>query len=785
MGQDPGKPASRAEQIRQRHGASSRWLDAIGSALSPLFSTPRITHAILVAACFVFVATALAVWARRQPMVAVDRVMTDTRLVRVPLALEDLEATKTAKESARQRTPRIFAADVASLQELKASLENLPRTLARVQSIDQVEPGIREQFGLTAEALAAIKSEATNGEPSAQWLGMVSELMNGLRAVPLLDAATWQRATQEGLHTQITLTFEEPGSKKPATVEGVSRREVMNLGDLVNVRQTMASLAREAGFSAVLRHVVVERIAHYGKPTFRLDANATALAQDAAANAVKPVFTESPIGQVIFRRGEQLKDSDLSLYKAEMDAFQRDTDKWRVWLRDGAIATIITGITLAMIAYTALFAQRLRRSSGRIMGVCVLLAGAMATAVIGTALKPELASTLTVLPTLLVVIVLCIAYDQRIALAFGVLHGLLVCLALSQSSGSYAVIMLGVCCAVFMLKDLRDRATVIRMSLLTGLAVGAATALVGFIERPLNPTIAIWQVVWDAVIAGGATVALGGSLLFFLPTIERVFDITTGMTLIELRDPKHPLLRDMQMRAPGTYNHSLAVANIAESAADAIGANGLLTYVGCLYHDIGKMNKPEYFVENQGGGPNKHDKLTPAMSLLVVVGHVKDGMEMARAFSIPRSIQHFIESHHGTTLVEFFYHRARKRALEQANREGADEQDVHVPDEIEYRYPGPKPQTREAAILMICDAVESAARALNDPTPARLEALVQTIVNKRLLDGQFEDCEITLRDLSRIAESVARTLAGVHHSRIDYPEPAEVEPKTATVRASQ
>ena len=789
MAQDNGKPASRADLIRQRHRASSRWLDAIGSTLSPLFATPRITHAIIVAVCFVVIATSLAVWARRQPMVAVDRVMIDTRLVRVPLALEDLEATKTAKEAARQRTPRIFAADITALQELKSSLENLPRTLARVQALDQVEPGIREQFGLTAETLAAVKNEATNAEPSAQWLSMVSELMNGLRAMPLLDAATWQRATQEGLHTQITLTFEEPGSKGPAMVEGVSRREVMDLADKNSLRQNMMSLAREAGFSPALRQVIVERIAHFNRPTFRFDANATALAQDAAANAVNPVVTESPKGQVIFRRGDQLKESELALYKAEMAAFQRDTEKWRVWLRDGSIAVIITGITLAMIAYTALFAQRLRRSSGRIMGVCVLLAGAMATAVIGTALRPELASTLTVLPTLLVVIVLCIAYDQRVALAFGVLHGLLVCLALSQSSGSYAVILLGVCCAVFMLKDLRDRATVIRMSLVTGLAVGAATALVGFIERPLNPTgsnstVAIWQIVWDALTAGVGTVALGGSLLFFLPTIERAFDVTTGMTLIELRDPKHPLLRDMQMRAPGTYNHSLAVANIAESAADAVGANGLLAYVGALYHDIGKMNKPEYFVENQGGGPNKHDKLTPAMSLLVVVGHVKDGMEMARAFSIPRSIQHFIESHHGPTLVEFFYHRARKRALDQANREGTDEQDVHVPDEIEYRYPGPRPQTREAAILMICDAVESAARALSDPTPARLEALVNTIVNKRLLDGQFEDCEITLRDLSRIAESVSRTLAGIHHSRIDYPEPAAMEPKTGTIKAN-
>jgi putative nucleotidyltransferase with HDIG domain len=273
--------------------------------------------------------------------------------------------------------------------------------------------------------------------------------------------------------------------------------------------------------------------------------------------------------------------------------------------------------------------------------------------------------------------------------------------------------------------------------------------------------------------------------------VERLFDITTGMTLIELRDPKHPLLRELQLRAPGTYNHSLTVASIAESAAEAIGADGLLTYVGCLYHDIGKMNKPDYFVENQSPGVNKHDKLSPAMSLLLVVGHVKDGLELARDFNIPRPLHHFIESHHGTTLVEFFFHRARERALSAMRESGAGEGDLseggdpaligeermefnepQVPDEFAFRYPGPKPQSREAAILMVCDAVESATRTLSDPTPARIDALVRSIANKRLMDGQFEDCEITLRDLHLIVESVSRSVASIYHARIAYPGPS-------------
>jgi len=316
--------------------------------------------------------------------------------------------------------------------------------------------------------------------------------------------------------------------------------------------------------------------------------------------------------------------------------------------------------------------------------------------------------------------------------------------------------------------------------MISALVTGLTTAMASAIDRPLVEGIRREFLV-DAGLAGAGALLAGGVTVFVLPLIERVFNVTTGMTLIELRDPKQPLLRELQVRAPGTYNHSLNVASICESASEAVGGDGLLAYVGALYHDVGKMNKPEYFVENQAGGPNKHDKLSPAMSLLLVVGHVKDGMELAREFSLPRSVTHFIESHHGTTLVEFFYHRARVRAEGDgpANLNKDDDgPETVVPDEFEYRYQGPKPRTREAAILMIADAVESAARALTDPTPSRVEALVRGIANKRLMDGQFDDCELTLRDLHAIVESVSRTVSSMYHGRIHYPA-GEMEERRA------
>ncbi|MEL7474326.1 MAG: HDIG domain-containing metalloprotein, partial [Planctomycetota bacterium] len=243
------------------------------------------------------------------------------------------------------------------------------------------------------------------------------------------------------------------------------------------------------------------------------------------------------------------------------------------------------------------------------------------------------------------------------------------------------------------------------------------------------------------------------------------FNFTTPLTLIDLRDTKQPLLKELQRRAPGTYNHSLNVSSIAEAAADAIGADPLLTYVGGLYHDLGKMNKPEYFVENQSGGPSKHDKLAPAMSLLVIIGHVKDGLEMARANDLPRPLHHFIDGHHGTTLVEYFYHRAKTQA-EEAEASG---DDAEIPEELEYRYPGPRPQTKEVAMLMLADAVESATRAMPEPTPSRIDQLVRDLARKRLLDGQFDQCDLSFRELSLAVEAISKTVASIYHGRIAYP----------------
>jgi putative nucleotidyltransferase with HDIG domain len=232
--------------------------------------------------------------------------------------------------------------------------------------------------------------------------------------------------------------------------------------------------------------------------------------------------------------------------------------------------------------------------------------------------------------------------------------------------------------------------------------------------------------------------------------------ITTDQTLLEWADPNRPLLKRLSMEAGGTYAHTISVANLAEAAATAIGANGLLTRVGIYYHDVGKMLKPQFFVENQPGGRNPHDKLKPNTSAAIVREHVIEGEKMAREAGVPDVVARFIPEHHGTQLIGFFYEKAREESDEEPNSE-------------EFRYPGPKPRSKETAIAMLADSVESATRALQDPSPERVRELIRTIVEGKIRDGQLSESPLTLREINAIQEQFAKVVSGMFHHRLDYP----------------
>ncbi|MBN1895821.1 HDIG domain-containing protein, partial [bacterium] len=244
----------------------------------------------------------------------------------------------------------------------------------------------------------------------------------------------------------------------------------------------------------------------------------------------------------------------------------------------------------------------------------------------------------------------------------------------------------------------------------------------------------------------------------FIAMVESTFDIATDFALLELSNLNHPLMKRFSIEASGTYHHSVLVGNLAEAAAQAVGANSLLARVGSLYHDIGKIEKPEYFMENQIGNENPHKKLAPSMSALILGNHVKKGIELAEKHGIPTAVRDIMVQHHGRTVMSFFYQKAVSKQGEDAVKEE------------DFRYPGPLPQTKEAAIVMLADAVEASTRSIKDPSPGRIKGVIEDIVQERFQSGELNESPITLRDLEKIKESFLISLAGLFHTRLEYPD---------------
>lgn len=322
-----------------------------------------------------------------------------------------------------------------------------------------------------------------------------------------------------------------------------------------------------------------------------------------------------------------------------------------------------------------------------------------------------------------------------------------------------------------------------RLQLLhAGIYVGAVTILLGFLLGSLDIMSCFGSNAMNHLqVLGTGSAAAFGTAVFtallisgLLPLFEDLFQLTTDISWLELSDLNHKLLRQMQLEAPGTFHHSLIVAALSEAAAEKIGANAPMCRVCSYFHDVGKLKKPGYFIENQhDGAENPHETLTPTMSALIITAHVKDGVDLAVKHKLNPRIIDVIQEHHGDSLVAYFYHKAReqkKLELEKVDRRIENPEDLPTIDEKNFRYPGPRPRTRECGIIALADSIESASRTLRKPTPARIRTLVEDIVSQKIQDGQLDACPLTLRELATIKDSFSTTLRSMLHSRIDYPK---------------
>ena len=351
-----------------------------------------------------------------------------------------------------------------------------------------------------------------------------------------------------------------------------------------------------------------------------------------------------------------------------------------------------------------------------------------------------------------------IIFDSRFAIFLLVI----ICILVSVlRGGDYDILIpnfVASVLVVYSVRDIKNRSQIFISMIYIFAGYFISILALGF-ERYDNFGIIKNQVYASGLNALLSPVLAYGLLLFY----ERFFRVATDLVFLELSDFNHPLLRELSAKAPGTFHHSIVVGNLSEAAAKEIGANQILTRVGCYYHDIGKITNPDYFVENQME-TNKHEELNPSLSAKMIILHVRSGIKLAEKYKMPQEIIDFIPMHHGTNLVSYFYEKAR-----------TEEGEIDTMHDYIYRYPGPKPQTKETGIVMLADAVEASTRSIEEPTPAKLETQIDEIIRARFLDGELDECALTLSDLIKIKQSFLKTLVGIHHHRIKYPEAEDDE----------
>jgi putative nucleotidyltransferase with HDIG domain len=508
-----------------------------------------------------------------------------------------------------------------------------------------------------------------------------------------------------------------------------------------------------------------------------LDAN---LAEDAAATAGRraqaergalPVQIRVPKGTILVRRGEKVAPD----VQARIEAIEG-----RSVPRTGPVRFVALVVLSGLLAfflyryctYHQRHFKRVRHLHAMLVFVLVTMV-LIAQAIVWTAeqlaprFKPPFndpSASVYLVPFGAGAILVALLANGRIAMVYAtfaaILYGALNAWDLPVALWALLVQWAG----IYAITSYRERAALLRAGLVVGV-VGAGVALaveaIGRVQEPLANGL------YGAALAfvGGA---VGLSLLvsFALPLLEGLFRVLTDIRLLELSNVSNPLLSQLAVKAPGSYNHSLIVGSLAEEAATAIGANALFCRVAAFYHDIGKIRKPEYYIENQRG-VNPHERLQPSMSALIVSAHVKDGIRMAREARLPEQIIDIIPQHHGTRLMTYFYEKARKQAALSGTEVNDDD----------FRYPGPKPQTKEAAIFMLADGVEAAARTIEDPTPSRMREMIHQIASRIVLDAQLDACDLTFADLEKIEEAFQRTLVSMYHHRVDYPGYDFAKPK--------
>jgi putative nucleotidyltransferase with HDIG domain len=620
----------------------------------------------------------------------------------------DIEATEDLKARVADLVAPVYLPDAGALSTAAGDLQTF---LARV---GQVRREVAGGSDLTA-ALEQLQGVAPDS----------------------VSAATLQR-----MLTASNSTFERIQSQTIGALETLFANPITE-ESLDRTRITLRAIADQLSASSATADAVYEVTASFLRPNQVIDEQQTEARRQAVMEQVAPVIVSVGEGEIVVQEGEQITSQDMLVLR-ELGLLGGRSG-WKVWL----------GIFLLMLLETALFSRLMRRfnkthegyGNNMLLVLACLLLGATAVArlLVIEPLSPY------VIPVAALGMVVAVILNARSALLMVVLTSLNIGLLTDLDMRYLLVAMIVGGLSLYLVSRVTKRMALLGAGLVA-MVLAAITifALEIFTEASVGGALrtCMWGLA-NGFLAGVLTIVL-------LEVLETVFNLTTPLRLLELADPAHPLLKKLLQVAPGTYNHSIQMGNLAEAAAEAIGANPLLARVGAYYHDIGKTVRPEYFVENQIYVDNPHDRLSPNLSKLAITAHVRDGEHLGRVYGLPQPVVDIIKQHHGTSVLAYFYHKARQSTKDSVYEES-------------YRYEEQKPQSKEAAIIMLADSIEAAVRAMENPTRRKIQGLIQEIIKQKVQDGQLDESALTQGDLHKIRDSFDSVLLGLVGHRIRYP----------------
>lgn len=666
--------------------------------------------------------------------------------------VEDYLPTERKRSEAAQAVLPVYDLDKAPLEQIPKKI-SMAFNLMRERAVRAEQK--KEDFE-TVLGIGSLPEEVFSNLNKRHFAASIEEGLVNLVRTAMQKGIVSSKASLSSNYGKFTVR--NPHSNFNEQV--VSTSSILDLNEAQKYIQDQDQ-GLKGKFSSRLRHSMVILSQNLIQSNLIFNHQETEERREQARLKVNPIYYQLKKGEILVREGERITESHLMKLKAQQKASRRAY----------AFSMFIGFALLNAIILKALYNISFKRvkafvtNNKNLLFLCVLLAFILLAAKIYLFVVKAVTTNVAHLDPVVLFYALPIAagamlvsvfFASDLAIMFSLPASILAALLLTDTLEFFIYFLVGSMIASYNVSQFKERGNVLK----AGLMVGLVQVLMIMALNLASGSFLAFKTIQAMTTAFLGGCLLGVVVIGLIPIVEIIFGYTTNFKLLELASMDHPLLQEMMVQAPGTYHHSVIIGSMVESAARAVGANPLLAKVSAYYHDIGKIKKPAYFVENQLGIDNKHEKLAPSMSSLILTCHVKDGVELAKKHKLGVEIIDVIHQHHGTSLISYFYEKAK-------SLQDYGQSPVRIED---FRYPGPIPQTKEAGLVMLADAAEAASRSLSDPTPARINGMVQKIINNIFADGQLNDCELTLKDMHQIAKSFTHILTGIFHQRIEYPE---------------